>query len=357
MNKAIKGKNILVTGACGTIGSELIRQLINSKIYKPAKIVGLDNNENAVFLINEKYSNVQKANFFVSDIRNLDELISKSRNIDIIFHTAALKHVFLSEKSPEEVIRTNINGIQNLIIAAKENNIKKVIFTSSDKAVNPTNVMGASKLMGERLITASNHLLDKISTIFVSTRFGNVLGSNGSVVSVFYDQIINGRPITLTDEKMTRFIMSVSDAVKLVIDSADHATGGEVFVTKMPVIRIADLALAMYEILAPLHKKKEKIKIVKIGPKPGEKLYEELLNSEEVRRSIEHKNYYIILPAIRSTKLNIKYNYKNIISKKVKNIYSSHEGPFLKIPEIKQLLIKNKVLEKFNSSHSNKVRK
>ena len=150
----------------------------------------------------------------------------------------------------EQFIETNVVGIQNVISASKINNVEKVIFTSSDKAVNPTNVMGTSKLMGERLITAANSTKRGKGPIFASTRFGNVLGSSGSVVPIFHNQIINGGPVTITDKAMTRFIMSIGEAVRLVIDSSIKAHGGEVFITKMPVVRIPDLA-TMIELLAP----------------------------------------------------------------------------------------------------------
>ena len=171
--------------------------------------------------------------------------------INLVFHTAAFKHVILCERSPFEAVQTNIIGIQNIIQAAIANQVARLIFTSSDKAVNPTNVMGTSKLMGERLMTAANGNACGNCQIFASTRFGNVLGSRGSVIPIFREQIKMGGPVTLTDPEMTRFIMSIKQAVQLVIDSAFLAQGGEVFVTKMPVIRIQDLAEVMINELAP----------------------------------------------------------------------------------------------------------
>ena len=178
----------------------------------------------------------------------------------------ALKHVVSSERSPSQVIRTNILGVENIILSAINNNLEKVIFTSTDKAVNPTNVMGTSKLMGERLITAANYSSSR--TVFSSTRFGNVLGSSGSVIPLFHNQIKNGGPITITSNEMTRFIMSLDEAVELIIGSAEKAKGGEVLIAKMPSIKILDLATAMINLLAPKYGfKKNDIKIEVIGIK------------------------------------------------------------------------------------------
>ena len=256
----------MVTGSCGTVGSELIRQLLTSTDYSPAEVIGIDNNESDLFFLDQTYISDQRVHFFVVDIRDRDELTQKMLGVDIVFHAAALKHVILCERSPEQAVLTNILGIQNIISAANASNVEKVIFTSSDKAVNPTNVMGTTKLMGERLMTAANSNKRDNGPIFASTRFGNVLGSSGSVIPIFYNQISQGGPVTLTHKEMTRFVMSIEQAVHLVLESSSQARGGEVFVTKMPVIRIMDLAQAMIEELAPLYGYNHKnIKIVEIG--------------------------------------------------------------------------------------------
>ena len=330
-------KRILVTGACGTVGSELVRQLLLSNDFHIKELVGIDSNESALFFIDQQYLEDTRANFFVTDIKDKSELINKSKGIDIIFHAAALKHVALCEKSPEQAVQTNINGIQNIISAANSNNIKTVIFTSSDKAVNPTNVMGTSKLMGERLMTAANSSKLEGGPIFASTRFGNVLGSSGSVIPIFHNQIAKGGPVTLTDSEMTRFIMSVEESVQLVLNSAKYAKGGEVFVTKMPVIRIEDLAIAMIEVLAPIYGiDPSDIVIKEIGTKPGEKLYEELMSHEELRRTIELKNYFSVLPAFRGIYHDIEYNYTETINTQVTKPYTSEYQQPLNVDEIKE---------------------
>jgi FlaA1/EpsC-like NDP-sugar epimerase len=219
--------------------------------------------------------------------------------VDVVLHAAAYKHVHLCEESPRDAIHTNVLGVQNIIDAAEGNQVERVVLTSSDKAVNPTSVMGTSKLMGERLFTAADSRRRGTRPIFASTRFGNVLGSRGSVIPLFHQQIRQGGPVTLTDVRMTRFIMTLKEAVGLVMESVFLARGGEVFVTKMPVVRIEDLAVVMIQELAPQYgRDPESIELQVIGPKPGEKVYEELLNEEEVRRTTELDKYYLVHRAV-----------------------------------------------------------
>ncbi|WP_375266253.1 SDR family NAD(P)-dependent oxidoreductase [Planktotalea sp.] len=286
-----KGRAILITGACGTVGAELTRQVVAAGA---GRVVCVDNNETDLFFLQEAYKNSGIVKCFLSDIRDRESLSQRMQGIEIVLHAAALKHVGLCEDSPSQAIRTNIQGTQNVIDAALANGVERVIFTSSDKAVNPTNVMGTSKLMGERLMTAASLNNRNSNTIFASTRFGNVLGSRGSVVPLFHRQIEAGGPITLTDREMTRFIMTLEEAVELVLVSAWLATGGEVFVTKMPIARIEDIALHMRDHLAS----EDSIEILEIGAKPGEKMYEELMNDEEVRRTYEIENFFVVLPAL-----------------------------------------------------------
>jgi len=339
--KYFKNKLIFITGAAGTVGKELTKQLLK---YKPSEIRLLDNNETEIFFLMEKYRNSPVVKCFLGDIRDKDRLRRITKGVDIIFHTAAFKHVILSEYHPFDVIQTNILATQNIIEAALEANVEKVIFTSSDKAVNPTNVMGASKLMCEKLITAANTLTYGNKTIFASVRFGNVIGSRGSVVPVFIKQIKAGGPVTVTDKRMTRFIMTIEEATNLVLKTSLLAKGGEVFITKMPVMRIMDLAEVMIDILAPKYGYAN-IEIKEIGAKPGEKLYEELMTEEETRRSLELKDMFVTLPAFREV-YNIEYTYPDIIKEKVDKAYiSANETPLNK-EALKNYLIKNKILEK-----------
>lgn len=340
----LNGKRILITGVCGTVGSEVLK-LLTSSSYDPAEVVGLDNNESELFFTDQRYLDDPRTKFYVADIRDVATLRRLMRNIEVVFHVAALKHVVLCERSPFEAVQSNIVGIDNVIDAAIENQIERVIFTSSDKAVNPTNVMGTSKLMGERLITAANGANQDRRTIFASTRFGNVLGSNGSVIPIFHQQIARGGPVSLTDEAMTRFIMSIEQAAKLVIDSASVARGGEVFITKMPVIRIKDLASVMIEALAEKYGRKPKdISINVVGVKPGEKLYEELMSDEETRRAVELENYFSVIPAFRGFYEDISYDYTGLVNDKVENPYVSANEKILTKPELKDFLYKNNLL-------------
>lgn len=327
----LKNKKILITGGAGTIGRQLIRHL--TQFYEPAEIRVIDNNETALFFLSEEYKEDPRVNCFLGDVRDRDKLCAEMRGINLVIHTAALKHVVLCEKSPWDAVQSNIIGVHNLIQAAVACQVERVIFTSSDKAVNPTNVMGTSKLMGERLITAANaKKFNGKGPIFSSIRFGNVLGSRGSVVPVFKEQIAKGGPVTITDRRMTRFIMSLDQAVTLVLQSTELARGGEVFITKMQAARIEDLALVMIELLAPCYGyRPQDIQVVEIGAKPGEKLYEELMSEEETRRALELKSQFVILPAFRSVYEDIRYEYPDVVSGEVSRPYnSSVEKPISK---------------------------
>lgn len=342
--REFRGKRILVTGGAGTVGREIIKQLCH--YYDPAEVRVIDNYESGLFFLEQDYIHDCRVNCYLGDVRDRDKLVAEMQGIDIVIHAAALKHVILCEKSPWDAVETNILGIQNLIYAAFENNVEIVLFTSSDKAVNPTNVMGTSKLMGERLITAANaKKFNGKGPIFSSTRFGNVLGSQGSVIPVFKRQIAKGGPVTLTNSDMTRFIMTLEVAASLVLRSVCLARGGEVFIHKMPIIRIEELAMVMIELLAPKHGfDPSHIEIQEIGAKPGEKLYEELMNEEETRRALELEEQFVVLPAFRSVYENIDYQYPNIVNIKVDKPYnSSIEKPFTREQLKDYLLINNLV--------------
>ena len=285
------GRHVLITGVCGTVGREILAQLLRAD---PASVVGLDNNESELFFLDQEIgAHEPRLSLFLGDVRHGPTLHRAMNGIDVVLHAAAFKHVYLCEQSPEEAVQTNILGVQAVIEAAEANGVERVLFTSSDKAVNPTSVMGTSKLMGERLITAADRRRRGAGPVFASTRFGNVLGSRGSVIPLFQRQIAAGGPVTLTDPGMTRFIMTLQEAVGLTLDSVFMARGGEVFVTKMPVVRIEDLARVMVEELSD-----GSVAIETVGMRPGEKLYEELLNDEEVRRADELEHFLVIRPAV-----------------------------------------------------------
>jgi len=344
MKSFFKDKRVLVTGACGTVGSELVRQLLDN--FLVCELIGIDNNESELFFLEDCFADFDNVSFFLADVRDRDKISRKMKHMDIVFHTAAFKHVILCERSPFEAVQTNILGIQNIINGAIENHVQRVLFTSSDKAVNPTNVMGASKLMGERLMAAANSNSREGGPIFTSTRFGNVLGSRGSVIPIFQEQIRGGGPVTLTDPAMTRFIMSLKEAIQLVIESAGEALGGEVFITKMPAIRIKDLAEVMIHELAPGYGlSPEDIEIIHIGNKPGEKMYEELMNEEEIRRAWELKKYFVLMPAWGGIYRHVDYQYSNVVNKTVIKPYNSANHSPLSPDELAEFLHTHKLLQ------------
>jgi FlaA1/EpsC-like NDP-sugar epimerase len=334
-------KRILVTGAAGTVGKEITKQLLE---MKPEELRLVDNNETETFFLMEEFRE-KNVNCFLGDVRDRQKITSLCEGIDIVIHAAALKHVILSEYNPTDVVQTNILGVENIIQAAKDGGASHVMFTSSDKAVNPTNVMGTSKLMGERLITAANILGRNDHTVYASTRFGNVIGSRGSVVPLFVKQIKRGGPVTITDDRMTRFVMTIREAASLVLASLVFAKGGEVFVTKMPVVKIRDLAEVMVEMLAPVfgHDPSD-IEFKTIGAKPGEKLYEELMSEEETFRSMELKDMFVVTPAFRSIYKDIEYAYSGTVSDTVEKSYISSDEPCMDKAWIKDYFEKHNVL-------------
>lgn len=332
-----------MTGVCGTVGKEIARLLIRGDYGEITELVGIDNNESELFFAEHQFAGKGRS-FFLRDIRDYGGLMEVCHGIDIVFHTAALKHVGICEKSPVEAVQTNITGLQNLIKAAQKNRVESFVFTSSDKAVNPTNVMGTSKLMGERLVTAANNSRENHQTVFSSTRFGNVLGSKGSVVAVFRDQIMAGKDITLTSRDMTRFVMTIEEAARLVIESSFIANGGEVFITKMPVIKIEDLADVMIEVLHERDASLTNSNVVEVGVKPGEKLYEELMSEEEVARAIETERFFVVLPAFRNL-YDIEYRYNDGRPEQNLRPYRSSDEACMKKAELKSYLVDNAIIE------------
>lgn len=306
MKNEFENKNILITGGTGSLGKWVIAELLK---FNPGMIRVLDIDETAGFNLENKYTGVKNLKFFIGDIRDKDRIKSVMEDIDIVFHFAALKHVMACEFSPFEAIKTNVYGMQNIIEAALQNNVEKVIFTSSDKAANPDNTMGATKLLGERLMTSANYYKGKRKTVFACVRFGNVMGTRGSVIPLFKKQIENNEKITITNPNMTRFMMSLDQAMKLIFKCTKLAKGGEIFIFKMPVFGIGDLALTT---LSYYGRDKNNLKI--IGIRPGETMYEELMTEEESMRAVETDEMFIIAP-FENTDLNSfenEYNGKKL---------------------------------------------
>ena len=287
MKELFEGKSILVTGGCGSIGSEIVRQLLR---YNPKVIRIFDQEETALFNSQQEHSGNKNARFLVGNVRDKDRLNTAMEGIDIVFHAAALKHVPLSEYNPFEAVKTNVYGTQNVIDCALENGIGKVINISTDKAASPINTVGATKLLGEKLISAAHYSKGSKKTVFASVRFGNVLDSRGSVIPIFREQIRKGSPVTITHREMCRFAMSIEQAVYLVLKTAKIMKGGETFILKMPAIRLIDLAELM------IQESGKKIKIEIIGTRPGEKIHEELMAEDEAKNVFETDEMFVIRP-------------------------------------------------------------
>jgi UDP-N-acetylglucosamine 4,6-dehydratase len=293
---SFRGRHILVTGGSGTIGARLVDQLLG---HEPEVIRVFGRDETKQFYQRQRLGDRRNVRFLVGDIRDRDRLVRAMDGIDTVFHCAALKHVESGEYNPFEATQTNVVGTQNVIDACLAAEVGTMILTSSDKAANPTSVMGASKLLAEKLVSAATNYRGSHPTTFASVRFGNVLGSRGSALELFFRQIAAGGPVTVTDPAMTRFVMSTNRAVELAIRAAKLARGGEVFVFKMPAARLADLVAAAIEVVAPAHGlDPEAIATRTIEPRPGEKPYEELMTEDESNRARDIGEMFADLPSI-----------------------------------------------------------
>ncbi|MGR3766079.1 UDP-N-acetylglucosamine 4,6-dehydratase family protein [Rossellomorea sp. NS-SX7] len=326
-----EGKKILVTGGTGSIGSEIVRQLLR---YNPSVIRIFSRDESKQYFLQQELSEYDNIRFLIGDIRDKERLEYAVKDIDIIFHAAALKHVPACEYNPFEAVKTNVLGVQNIIEAAIDQNVEKVVAISTDKVVNPMNTMGATKLLSERLISAAEYYKGSSRTIFSCVRFGNVMGSRGSVIPLFKSQIEENRPLTLTDERMTRFMMSIPQAARLVLDAGKNAIGGETFVLKMPVLLIKDLAEVLIDDFNTKYTTtRDTLNIEEVGIRPGEKLYEELMTVEESERAFENDQMYVI-------NSHLKHNLdapKGFVKTENK-AYSSLTAKVLTKQEIKDLL-------------------
>ena len=303
-----KNKKVLVTGGSGSIGKKIVKELIK---YDVDVIRVLDNNETELFNL-ENDLNSSKIKVFVGDIKDSQRLKSLFKDIDIIFHAAAYKHVPLCEYNPLDAVKTNVLGTQNVIDMAILCDVKKVILISTDKAVHPANVMGATKFLAERLMMAASAYSDD-GTKFSCVRFGNVLNSRGSVIPLFKKQLKQGGPITLTDEDMTRFIMNIYQASKLILQAGMLSQGGEIFILKMPAFKLSDLVDAMIEVYAPVYGyNPEEIDVKIIGKSPGEKLYEEQKTSDEMLTAYDNGDLFIIRDELNKKHPDFIYNSNEI---------------------------------------------
>lgn len=281
-----KEKRVLVTGGTGSFGEFLVRKLSQ---FSVKEIIIFSRDELKQFNLKNNFKTKTKVTFIIGDVRDSHALLAATRGVDIIYHAAAMKHVPICEENPIEAVHTNILGAYNLKEAAIRNNVKKVIAISTDKAVKSVNVMGMSKAIQERIFLSNN---TQAKTTFVCVRFGNVVGSRGSVIPLFREFILKGKPIPLTDERMSRFLITLDDALELIFTATIDGEGREIFVRKMPVCRIQDVA----EVIAKEISGRSNYPIYTVGLREGEQLYEMLVSEEEMGRAKETNTYFIIYP-------------------------------------------------------------
>ena len=335
MNNAFKDKTLLITGGTGSFGNAVLRRFLSSDI---AEIRIFSRDEKKQDDMRRHYNN-KKIKFYIGDVRDYNSISKAIHGVDYIFHAAALKQVPSCEFFPIEAVRTNILGTDNVLQAAEQYSVKRVVVLSTDKAAYPINAMGMSKALMEKAMVARSRNNDPKKQVFCATRYGNVMASRGSVIPLFVEQIKNGKPLTLTDPNMTRFMMTLDDAVDLVIYAFEHAIPGDLFVQKAPAATIETLAKALIE----LYSAKSEIRI--IGTRHGEKLYETLVNREDMLKAEDLGDYFRI-PAD-----NRDLNYAQYFSEGSPDVskfeeYHSHNTHRLDVEGMKQLLLKLPIIRK-----------
>ena len=306
----LKKKSFLITGGTGSFGQKFIKTLTDK--YNPKRVVVYSRDEDKQYKMSQTF-NQKCMRYFLGDVRDSERLIEATRDIDIIVHAAALKHVPSSEYNPLECIKTNIDGAKNVINAALRYNVKKIIALSTDKAANPINLYGATKLVSDKSFVSANNISGKRKSIFSIVRYGNVVNSRGSVIPYFKKLIKENKPLTITDEKMSRFLITLQEGVDFVMQSLALMKGGEIFVPKLPSIKILEIA----KILSP----GSKVKFT--GIRPGEKYDEILCPKDESHLTLEFKKYYLIKPSIIFNQPN-DYS-KNLIGEKGKRVKDNFE--------------------------------
>lgn len=326
MNTILSAKRILVTGGTGSFGKMFVKRLLR---FDPTEIVVFSRDENKQGAMALELSD-SRVRYVLGDIRDSVSVRNVVRGVDIIVHAAALKWIPQVEYNVWEGIQTNVIGAQNLINAARDENVSRLVALSTDKAVEPINAYGMTKALQERLITTANLYDYGVRTTFVSTRYGNVLGSRGSVVPLFHSLISQNKPLTVTDPTMTRFIMTLSDSVDLVLKALTDGVGGEVFVKKMPAHTVQDIIDVFYDGLP-----KAKRNVTVVGSRPGEKIHEILVSEVESTRTVDMGDYYVILPQIPLSAIEKKYaKFKPMR----KFLYASNTTQRLPIKKLHELL-------------------
>jgi UDP-glucose 4-epimerase len=324
------GKKLLITGGTGSFGNAVLKRFLDSDI---AEIRIFSRDEKKQDDMRKHYAS-SKLKFYIGDVRDYQSVLNATRGVDYIFHAAALKQVPSCEFHPMEAVKTNVIGTENLLEAAIQNEVKRVVCLSTDKAVYPINAMGISKAMMEKVMVAKSRNADDDKTVICGTRYGNVMASRGSVIPLLIQQIRDGKPLTLTDPNMTRFMMTLSDAVDLVLYAFEHGSNGDLFVQKAPAATVEVLAKALTQML-----KKPDHPIQVIGTRHGEKLFEALLSREEMACAEDRGEYYRVPPDLRDL------NYSKFVEQGEEKIsrtedYNSHNTERLDVEGMKQLLLK-----------------
>ncbi len=340
MNELFSGKKVLIIGGTGTVG----RTLFHSLLTKDPQVIRLfSRDEHKQFIMENELGIIKCADngndmpstanvrFLIGDVRDKERVLRAMEDIDIVFNVAAMKHVPACEYNPFEAVKTNVLGVQNVIEAALKTGVETVVYTSTDKAASPTNTMGASKLLAERLMSAAQFSSGRDQVMkFVSVRFGNILMSRGSVLPLFVAQAKKMAALTLTEPEMTRFVMSKERAVELILKAATESLGGEIFVLKMPVVKMGDVAKSVMEYFDY-----DSLKV--IGKRPGEKMYEELMTEEESMRALELEEMFAVLPFFgEREKYDIYYGAKATPAEI--GMYSSENEPRLDYVQVKEMI-------------------
>jgi UDP-N-acetylglucosamine 4,6-dehydratase len=322
-------KVLMITGGTGSFGHTVLKRFLATDV-REIRIFSRDEKKQEEMRIELNHS---KLKFYIGDVRDYESVFQAMKGVDYVFHAAALKQVPSCEFYPMEAVRTNVLGTENVMNAATANSVKRVVVLSTDKAVYPINAMGISKAMAEKLMVAKARTQRENETVLCATRYGNVMASRGSVIPLFVSQLKDGKPLTVTDPNMTRFLMSLEDSVDLVLYAFKHGKQGDIFVQKAPASTVADLAQALKEIF----KKDNPVRI--IGTRHGEKLYESLISREEMAKAQDMGDYYRI-PAD-----NRDLNYAQYFSEGEEKLshlddYTSHNTDRLDVAQIKKLLLK-----------------
>ncbi|MDF1589157.1 MAG: polysaccharide biosynthesis protein [Gammaproteobacteria bacterium] len=331
-----KNRVLMITGGTGSFGNAVLKRFLDSDL-KEIRIFSRD--EKKQDDMRKRYAN-SKLKFYIGDVRDFRSVLSATRGVDFIFHAAALKQVPSCEFHPMEAVNTNVLGTENVLEAAIQNNVKRVVCLSTDKAVYPINAMGISKAMMEKVMVAKSRNVDDDKTVICGTRYGNVMASRGSVIPLFIEQMRAGTPLSITDPNMTRFMMTLADAVDLVLYAFEHGNNGDIFVQKAPAATVETLAIALREMMSlPEHP------INIIGTRHGEKLFEALLSREEMACAMDMGDYYRVPPDLRDL------NYAKFVEEGDKHIseledYNSHNTQRLDVDGMKQLLLKLEFMQK-----------